>query len=74
MSNDKHQEPSQPDRANVPPQPNEEREKEWAGIKETQAKEFKRKMNDQGRENNIDPGHNYEHHGARIPDQGNRKR
>ena len=33
MSNDKHQEPTQPDRANVPPQPNEERETEWAGIK-----------------------------------------
>lgn len=68
-----NQEPTTPNDANVPPQPNEPREKEWAQNQESAAKEYKRKMDDQGRGNNIDPGHNYEHHGARISDQGNRK-
>ena len=68
----KDQEPTKPDRANVPPQPNEPREKEWAQNQESKAKEQERKMQDQGREN-PNPGHNYEHGGARVPDKGSHR-
>ncbi len=70
--NTKDQEPNKPDRANVPPQPNEPREKEWAKDEEARAREMKRKMDDQGRENQ-NPSHNYEHGGARVSDKGSHR-
>lgn len=68
----KDQEPTKPDRANVPPQPNEPREKEWAQNEESKAKEQQRKMQDQGRDN-PNPSHPYEHGGARVPDKGSHR-
>ena len=68
----KDQEPTKPDRANVPPQPNEPREKEWAQNQESQAKEQERKMQDQGRENTSRTS-KYEHGGARVSDKSSHR-
>ena len=65
-------EPTKPDRANVPPQPNEPRETEWAQNEESKAKEFDRRMQDQGREN-ANPDHPYEHGGAKVRDKGSHR-
>lgn len=53
-------------------QPNEKPEKQYAQDDSTKAKQYEKEQRDHGRDN-ADPGHNYEHGGARIPDQGNRK-
>lgn len=52
-------------------QPNEKPEKQYAQDQASKAKQYEQEQRDHGRDN-VDPGRNYEHHGARIPDQGSR--
>ena len=53
-------------------QPNEKPEKQYASKQGAKFDQYKKEQRDHGT-GNADPGHNYEHGGARIPDQGNRK-
>ena len=53
-------------------QPNEKPEKQYAQKDETKFKDYEKERRDHGTDN-TDPGHNYEHHGARVRDKGSHR-
>jgi hypothetical protein len=53
-------------------QPNEKPEKQYAQKEGQKFEQYQKEQRDHGREN-VDPGHNYEHHGARVSDKGSHR-